>query len=107
MTVCPARPPRPPRAPRALRPRPGALGAAAIGLALAAAFVASARAEDPPRSPEAQGLDAAEYAARLEARRELAEAAQNHARYARTYGEALWEARLRNLPVLVTRHKDH
>jgi hypothetical protein len=32
--------------------------------------------------------------------------AEESVRWRRTYGEALLEARLRNLPVLVTRHKD-
>jgi len=30
----------------------------------------------------------------------------DHLRFSRTYAEALWEGRLRNVPVLVSRHKD-
>jgi hypothetical protein len=29
-----------------------------------------------------------------------------HLRYRKTYGDALLESRIRNVPVLVTRHKD-
>lgn len=47
-----------------------------------------------------------EAAARSAAARAAAKEAEKHLRYSRTYAEALWEARLRNVPVFLSRHKD-
>lgn len=54
------------------------LGLAALGLLAAVAFAASATAKEPSDVP----------------------------RWRRAYAEALLEARLRNVPVWVSRHKD-
>jgi hypothetical protein len=60
-----------------------------VAVAAGAAFVAHAPA------PPAFGKDP-------KPQKEAAEAV----RWRRTYAEALWESRLRNVPVLVSRHKD-
>jgi hypothetical protein len=65
----------------------GRRGALAVGAGLLLLlFAAAASAGDAKKAPGKPGVD--------------------HLRFSRTYGAALWEARLRNVPVLVSRHKD-
>lgn len=71
---------------------------AILTLALAAVFLALAG------TTEAGDDDAKKGGAKD--RSKVAKRGQDHLAYKKTYADALLEARIRNLPVFVSRHKD-
>lgn len=75
-------------------------GLIALGALLVSFLGSRAACEEPaPKAPAAKAPASKEPAGKA---KEVAEGV----RWRRTYAEALREARLRNVPVLVTRHKD-
>ncbi len=71
---------------------------AILTLALAAVFLALAGTTQA-------GDDDAKKAGKKD-RSKVAKRGQDHLAYKKTYADALLEARIRNLPVFISRHKD-
>jgi hypothetical protein len=88
-------------------PRAAARAVLLAALLLTAGAPAALRpawAGDEPAAPAAGGGDAGKDDARDTSR--IPPPGAPHLRYRRSYAEALRVARLRNLPVFVSRHKD-